>query len=1149
MFSAYGYLSSSESEGPAPSSSKTEKKKGRKKKSPPQQAVNKTWREFVAKKPTTALSVLPFAAVPKPTGLERDNELLSAGFQRAAAECRSKVQKIIRECKRVNMRYRDPGFDLDWDLRKGTGNCLNSLGSTKFDVRSYRWWNIGMSVPKAVKRVHEVYGKPTFMSNISSSDIKQGALGDCWLISGLSGLANAPELLKRLCVAYDTNIGIYGFVFYRDGEWVYSIIDDKLYLLSADWDHPSLQRHLLQKIDREDNEHVYRKTYQNGSKALFFAKCKDENETWVPLMEKAYAKCHGDYASLEGGFSGEGLEDLTGGVTIEVLTSDILDLDDFWKNQLLKVNDEFLFSCTTGLLEPGYGQREGIEEAHAYMLLAARTLTKGDKAGTRLVLLRNPWGATRKGVWEGAFSDGSKEWTPEIQEELGHHFGQDSVFWITYEDLIRKFTQFDRTRLFRDSEWRCCQRFAGCEVPWKPQFEEKFTFKVAKETPLVLVLSQLDDRYFKGLQGQYKFKVHFRLHEKDKPDSEDYIVRSHGNYLMSRSVAVELTDIEPGEYSVFVSVTATRSIKNLTVEEVIKRETQSRSQNDKLAQIGLAYDLAHAKGAKHIEAMAKKRQQMAWKKASEKRKTYRRHDWEVKRKTAKLDKKEAKLQKERQKKREEERKTRREKREAEAKAKWEAEEAERRKKEEEEAAEQKKKKEEEAAKPKDKGIQTEVPESKTEDKSMQTDVKVIFGEDSDGETPQPTPQGSPSNERSNPCSAEGSVMDDEDTKNTNEESQKTRDQSTQTEDVSKKSEGDKPQQEEPKDEYPDEKKSKDTKAEGKDTKKDEEGQTPVKDSEEKSVKKAGEAKEEGSRKTSEPQVAKKEERKPPKVEHSDTESDSSAPPLSDWEELYSSDDMSRKPRREDTRFPNIRATATTTCDKKHVGEDEEDKLPDPWNAICVIGFKVYSQDEDLTLRVIDIEEEQVETNCEIGGAGKLGEKVTNDLDNAVLNAAGGLSKSGEKPEDRKDGKEAEPKSEEKEGVKNVEKVGEETAADEVEKKKNEEGGKEEEMGDGNEKKDTTQVKDDTETKDEQKNGADTRDGDGEGSKDGKGDKEESKDGVSGEGGEAANDLETTARSAAKTDFVLVDYDDETGDENYFTSDEKYFTSEELPADN
>jgi len=39
---------------------------------------------------------------------------------------------------------------------------------------------------------------------------------------------------------------------------------------------------------------------------------------------------------------------LTGGVTTELYTTDILDKDKFWKDEIMKVNDEFLFGCATG---------------------------------------------------------------------------------------------------------------------------------------------------------------------------------------------------------------------------------------------------------------------------------------------------------------------------------------------------------------------------------------------------------------------------------------------------------------------------------------------------------------------------------------------------------------------------------------------------------------------------------------------------------------------------------------------------------------------------------------------------------------------------------------------------------------------------------
>jgi len=80
----------------------------------------------------------------------------------------------------------------------------------------------------------------------------------------------------------------------------------------------------------------------------------------------------------------EGVEDLTGGVTTELLTSDILDTDEFWENEIMKVNKEFLFGCSTGLLDGGYGNRDGISEGHAYVLMEARVL----KSGQRLVKLR-----------------------------------------------------------------------------------------------------------------------------------------------------------------------------------------------------------------------------------------------------------------------------------------------------------------------------------------------------------------------------------------------------------------------------------------------------------------------------------------------------------------------------------------------------------------------------------------------------------------------------------------------------------------------------------------------------------------------------------------------------------------------------------------
>ncbi|RFU75724.1 calpain [Trichoderma arundinaceum] len=893
----HGYSSSDESDDPrrprsqpASSGNNQDQKKKRKKRLPPQQSINKVWKKFSNRKFHKALSVLPFDPVAPRSGLDRPNELLSEGYERAAEECRRKVQKIVQECRRVNMRYRDPGWDLDWDLRYERGNTLNYIGSNKFEISRSTLLGSKAVVPKAVKRVHEIFEKPTFLKDVNGSDVKQGGLGDCWLMSSFTALASVEDGVPRCCVAYDTKIGIYGFLFYRDGEWVYSIVDDKLYLKSPCWDSPSMQRDLLQQIDREDVETVYRRTYQTGSKALFFAQCKDQNETWVPLLEKAYAKAHGDYASLSGGWIGEGLEDLSGGVTTELLSSDILDLDAFWDNEMSKVNKEFMFGCSTGLLDYGYGQRDGISEAHAYVVTDARTL----KSGQRLVKLRNPWGEIRKGLWEGPWSDGSKEWTTEVQEELGHKFGSDSVFWIAFEDLVRKYTHFDRTRLFRDPDWRCCQRWIGVDVPWKAEYHEKFRIKLTKDSPLILVLSQLDGRYFKGLQGQYSFRLHFRLHYEDRPDAEDYIVRSHGNYFMKRSVSVELPDLPAGNYIVYLKVTGQRDQEQPSVEDVVKRESKDRVENDKLAQVGYAYDLAHSKAWEHMDKVAKIRKQRDQKKASSCRQDERRRQWERRHISRDVTKKQKKKNGEKK-----ERKRELKKKAIESAIK--------------EAEEDKqlvvvdsnpeaKDKSEEA---KDDAITVPSVDSKDplDASIVAIDVgKMALNDGSDSEA-----SGSPTD---TPKSEDAIIFPLDDKK----------------EDVPPVSGAPPP---------------------ATDAAAAEEEPEPAADTETKTTAAA----------TATVSV-------PPE----DSDGDSSDSPIEDWEELYSSDDYTRKPRQ----FPYPSPPARDDYDT------EEEKMPAPWNAVCIVGIRVYSKDSELELLTV----------MEGGELDGMGEKGQADLDDAQDNAGG-----------------------------------------------------------------------------------------------------------------------------------------------------------------
>ena len=124
-----------------------------------------------------------------------------------------------------------------------------------------------------------------------------------------------------------------------DGEWISEVVDDRLclrqsddsknyhteYLVTTSGDQNPLSQPLTEmaygvsKLPQD-----FRENLRKGSNALYFASCKESNETWLPLLEKAYAKAHGDYQAIEGGFAGEGVENLTGGVATYIASEDVV---------------------------------------------------------------------------------------------------------------------------------------------------------------------------------------------------------------------------------------------------------------------------------------------------------------------------------------------------------------------------------------------------------------------------------------------------------------------------------------------------------------------------------------------------------------------------------------------------------------------------------------------------------------------------------------------------------------------------------------------------------------------------------------------------------------------------------------------------------
>ncbi|THU76891.1 cysteine proteinase [Dendrothele bispora CBS 962.96] len=332
-----------------------------------------------------------------------------------------------------------------------------------------------------------------------------------------------------------------------------------------------------------NNKEFYNKHARQGTKSLYFAKSATQGETWVPLIEKAYAKLHGSYAALNGGQACEAIEDLTGGISTFIPTRDIFDIDRFWNEELRKANVDRLFGCTyqglSGARSGDYWHSPeifGLLGDHAYSVLRAVEVN-----GKRFVVVRNPWGRSE---WTGPWSDGSKEWTKEWLErlpEFGHVFGDDGQFVMEFKDFLSCWDTFDRTLLLDDSwamssQWlhvtarplpsawtfgdvSCRSSFltwyhtfysilTSTFTPPLPTILAPVTFSLSEPTLTIIVLSQIDSRYFKEISGCSYWQFDFIIFKAGK---KEIIAESSLSRLYARSVNVEV-NLDAGDYVIHV---------------------------------------------------------------------------------------------------------------------------------------------------------------------------------------------------------------------------------------------------------------------------------------------------------------------------------------------------------------------------------------------------------------------------------------------------------------------------------------------------------------------------------------------------------------------------------------------------------------------
>ena len=130
---------------------------------------------------------------------------------------------------------------------------------------------------------------------------------------------------------------------------------------------------------------------------------------------------------------------LSGGDSTVVYTAQHTPADVWAKLHTHLVDNDWLVSCSTQFDRP----HKGLVPYHAYTVMGIV-----EALGHRLVHLRNTWG---HGEWNGAFADGSSDWTAAMRAAVPAHTDEDDgCFFMPLFDFMECFGAVTMTRILDD---------------------------------------------------------------------------------------------------------------------------------------------------------------------------------------------------------------------------------------------------------------------------------------------------------------------------------------------------------------------------------------------------------------------------------------------------------------------------------------------------------------------------------------------------------------------------------------------------------------------------------------------------------------------------------------------------------------------------
>ena len=297
----------------------------------------------------------------------------------------------------------------------GRWTCPEGITSEDIDG----WDNIKW---ERISKIFNTKNYQVFHEEIIADDIIQGGLGDCYFLSAISALCKFPNLVRKLFYFKErSEENCYGVYYKINGTWELVLIDD------------------------------YFPCYGTRAKNLSFTSTND-NELWVILLEKAWAKLNGNYAKAIGGEPHEVFDVISNAYSDKMKITNN-NSEEIWKRLQSAQAKNYLMTAGTSSDTYNLNLEEmGLVPGHAYTLLQVVQLT--GKSNEKLVRLRNPWGNTE---WSGDWSDSSRKWTSDFRKQCGmegnNNNNNDGSFWMSFNNFLTYYTMIGICHLYDDFQY------------------------------------------------------------------------------------------------------------------------------------------------------------------------------------------------------------------------------------------------------------------------------------------------------------------------------------------------------------------------------------------------------------------------------------------------------------------------------------------------------------------------------------------------------------------------------------------------------------------------------------------------------------------------------------------------------------------------